>query len=121
MAHTVDILLMINGGHFKRLYCPKICCYAWAFLLCGPHLVCQIDLVHLMSYIVYWYEPSDLAYEISHLIWHMRFTAIWGNRSTVDPIVLPTREVNLLSKSTVKFREVPLISLERSLLWSPEP
>ena len=24
--HTVDILLMINGGHFKRLYCPKICC-----------------------------------------------------------------------------------------------
>ena len=80
---------MINGGHFKRLYCPKICCYAWAFLLCGPYLVCQIDLVHLMSYIVYWYEPSDLAYEISHLIWHMRFTAIWGNRSTVDPIVLP--------------------------------
>ena len=51
--------------------------------------MCQIDLVHLMSYIVYWYEPSDLAYEISHLIWHMRFTAIWGNRSTVDPIVLP--------------------------------
>ena len=45
---------------------------AWAFLLCGPYLVCQIDLVHLMSYIVYWYEPSDLAYEISHLIWHMR-------------------------------------------------
>ena len=54
--------------------------------------MCQIDLVHLMSYIVYWYEPSDLAYEISHLIWHMRFTAIWGNRSTVDPIVLPDKD-----------------------------
>ena len=56
--------------------------------------MCQIDLVHLMSYIVYWYEPSDLAYEISHLIWHMRFTAIWGNRSTVDPIVLPFIYIN---------------------------
>ena len=55
--------------------------------------MCQIDLVHLMSYIVYWYEPSDLAYEISHLIWHMRFTAIWGNRSTVDPIVLPIIDI----------------------------
>ena len=76
--------------------------------------MCQIDLVHLMSYIVYWYEPSDLAYEISHLIWHMRFTAIWGNRSTVDPIVLPKIVVNeILKKEPGPYIVAIIVVIER--------